>query len=352
MDIFCITKTPIGYDDNVRIVLLKESGSYRGRPFQGFVSNNENFKMIGLPFKGKYVDKARLSVDETDQNFKFTFQELKSNIDDQELNWNDAQELMLRGRLFIKENFINFMVIHEDIYQLLLKEKVESHSTLYQGAELSVFRNYFEKELSFFKTSTLPKNLKKLSSENSVQDELKDLNLRSLVMNLDNPTLELKFKVNQKPYLDLFKFGGFDYMVDQCSKLFFINEVLDKNGYFFEPTRVCDETFDCSLAAEFSSKVSAIQEKIYQEQDEDSFILEIKTDKEFILKKSIFLKTITEWGYSQSEIDDLIMELSVYSLGRNSFKIDINPKSEIPLIAFISKSVPNSTKVITVSMIE
>lgn len=302
MKAYCITKTPISYNEKARIILIAADGSYHGEVLKGFISENEHFKMIGFPFKATYTGSGLLAAEEETDTYNHTIKELMSIMPEgtKKMTWREIEKLISNGKLIInlygKETFVNIMLIHEDVYQMILSKKISTYITKYKENNLLELKKIMKNKLNIYEENKYLEN-----------------------MDID---LELRFKTKIKPYAELVKDLGFDRMIELVSEAYFLEKVLFKFGYLFLPFFSCNESVSADETANFNLNLAKLQLKINNKINDD--IVPLKFEVNYSLKKSELLDKFEKWGFTDEMKKDYIEELLILSQGNNEFELLIN----------------------------
>lgn len=201
------------------------------------------------------------------------------------MTWREIEKLISNGKLIInlygKETFVNIMLIHEDVYQMILSKKISTYITKYKENNLLELKKIMKNKLNIYEENKYLEN-----------------------MDID---LELRFKTKIKPYAELVKDLGFDRMIELVSEAYFLEKVLFKFGYLFLPFFSCNESVSADETANFNLNLAKLQLKINNKINDD--IVPLKFEVNYSLKKSELLDKFEKWGFTDEMKKDYIEEL-------------------------------------------
>ena len=353
MNAFDITRTPICTDDNVKLIFVVQGGTYKGTALQGFICDNEHFPSLCMPFDAVYTDHVCYEVDEESEEYKFTKNQLNSMSDEniENLSWRQIEKLMNDGDLYInlrgKRRFVNLMAVHEKVYEMLMKEEIDSVMTYgATGSHLSRIKERYQKDLDFLLTGELSKEDKEDFNKelallvNPTEKDIKALKNRysfGYEMNLNS---DMRFAIKPKNFKEIFKFFGNEKGLKLISEITFLSEVLMQNGYYFTPQTCCNETIDCAELSDFNNRLSTLQSEIAILRDEEK--LPFKSNTFYVLKKSELMETIRDWGIEEKNITNEMEELSKKGI----FQLKLDKNSENTLIELISQDFYNQDSIL------
>jgi hypothetical protein len=353
MNAFDITRTSITYNSKLRIILLAEGGSYQGGAFQGFISSNEHFQIIGLPFGGEYVDKLRYSAFEN-QAYDFSIKQLSklTGKDFSSNSWEEIEEEINSADLYIndyrgKKKFVSLMVVHEDVYQLLMNESIDTvaiydRNDKYDGKSdkgINRVKSFVRKTLSPILENEIQEGLLKhfeeeiSALENPTQEEvdkIKDMYIR--MSRYESLNLGFLVQGNSQDIGELIKYFGNDKAVDIISELYLFNEVCIQTGNYFMPHTCCNETISNGDLSKFNEKLAKLQLEIEVANYEEKIPYEMNNYNTY--KKSVLLEHTQHWGIDQEKLIEEMEEMAKKGI----FTLEINSESSNTLIKLISEN--------------
>ena len=353
MNAFDITRTPITYNCKLRVVLLAEGGSYQGGAFQGFISSNEHFQIIGLPFTGEYADKLRYSAYES-KEYDFSIKQLSklTGKDFTSNSWKEIEEEINSSDLYIKDyrgkkKFVSLMVVHEDVYQLLMNESISTHAVYspddkYDGTAdkginkvksfvREILSPILKKEIQKGFISSYKKEIAGLKNPTEEErDKIKDLYLR--MSRYESLNLGFIIDYDGTNIADIIDFFGNNKGVEIISELYMLNEVCVQTGNYFMPHTCCNETISQEDLSKFNEKLSKLQLEIEVANYEEKLPYEINNYNTY--KKSVLLEHTKHWGLDQEKLIQEMEEMSKKGI----FTLDIDKKSSNTLIGLISEN--------------
>lgn len=294
MNVFDLTRTPITAYSKVKLFFLIESETYQGRPYQGFISRNNHFKLLSIPFDAEYEDHSRYFVDETNENFLFAKRALRrvTGLND-DVDWQTLQEKIISGEMVTTNGkFINIMAIREDVFDFISEQNLESCNHMVYKSEKKHFdavRDYIEKALTPV-----------LKEKENIKDESK----RNFVYSTVQPKLNIDFIHD----IILTKEVIYDFEKEKAlnllTELLFLNSFSIERGLYFMPQTCCQETISPRQLSKYNLDLSKKQWLISERENEDSIPFEIEAI--FTIKKDMLLNKVKQFGLPYEEINSEI----------------------------------------------
>lgn len=359
MNSFCITKTPISYDDDVRIIIIKSDGSYKGVHFEGSVLNNEAFKVVGVPFKACYIDKMRFDVEDSPE-FQFSLKEANSLVDENFNTWielesaiYDAKSQVVLNRFTKKQGFLSFFAIKESVYQYILSldcchyqiNDKKTHNFKELEAE---FLRVFDFKINIKKSDAFKKTKLLLSDEDDIVSDEKVVRFMNsnLANYYENSGVRFDFLLSRLTPLSLIDDIGYNQAIKTLSELYYIENVLSEMGLFFLPIHCCNETININEVSEFfiNLHINNLKEDAITDEESIPFSIEMTTT----VKLSSILSRMSEWGMTTSEINTHLIELEDFAEGAHSFNLtfDDHDFSQQSFFSLLRISLPYQIKTI------
>lgn len=340
MKTFCITKTPIDYGDKVKIVLLASNSTYKGKHFQGFIANNECFKVIGFPFDAVNMDKCSFDVDEEDEVYKFTIEKLKklikeSDENDKDFSWKNLEKLMHKGKMFLKEKdeFVNFMVISKEMYDMFLTTgKIENHLTEFKSENFKKLKTTIEKLLSekFAKFDDLKDREKSSELSEKEKISLMSENFRLQLNISEFCSFNFNFLKDNLTILEARQILGVDKTAKELSEIFFVEALLNRAGNIFMPMLPCDETYRFSDAMNFNLKLAKKQLELEYLRNDEAFPFKLEIN--YSIKRTEIIEKLLSFSVSKENFEKVLEELKSESNGSEVFKLKLNKENKEGLL--------------------
>lgn len=351
MHSFCITKTPINCDDDVRIVVIKSSSSYQGVHFEGSL-NNDEFKMVGIPFSGSLIDNTQFSADDS-QALNFTLSEVNKISSIEFSTWDELQSSIKNGNAnkFKTPNkehsFLNFFVIKENVYQYLLT----LNSDLFFDRHINTFSDLY---IKFLESFDVLNNIKQSKIFKSMQENEKDVSDETLSrfcknnLNVfDESGVISSFCDDENCIMSLIKFMGYSDAIKSFSEIFYIEHLLNRMGLIFIPVQACNETISVDDTSDFFVNLHLKNITDKYKNDEESIPFKVKVKN--IITLSDVIVSLRAWEFEEDEIKIYLKEIEDFADGSYSFKINFNHNSfkEDSFFLLLKESLPYKMNKIT-----
>jgi hypothetical protein len=330
MNAFCITKAPIMSGENVRVIVIKSEGSYRGRHLEGAVLENISFKMVGIPFEAIYDDKMDFLA-EVSNELNFTMNTVNTILDSDFKDWKTLQKAIHNGDTNIKKNhpngydtFLNFLVIKNTVYDYLL----ELESSFYYNK--SKIKNYASLHDEFLKALNIHDKIRKkegykrlfrIMGGKSTEEEIFDLSLFHVDM-LEETGIRAGFCCDERMPLKLIKNMNYQESVKAFSEIYYIEKHLEMMGLFFVPVYCCNETVDSIETAPFFANLH-LNDLMGSLKNHEDYV-ELDFSVITTLKISKALDFIESWNNVDFKKDVFLREIAVFSSGKSSFNVDFS----------------------------
>jgi len=294
MNVFDLTRTPITAYSKVKLFFLIESETYQGRAYQGFISRNDHFKLLSIPFEAEYEDRMRYFVEETNEDFLFAKKALlRATGLNEDIDWQTLQEKIISGEMVATNGkFINIMAIREDVFDFISEQKLESCNHMVYKSEKKHFdavRDYIEKKLTPI-----------LEEKENIKEESKS----NFVYSTVQPKLNIDFIhdtiLTKEVIYDFEK----EKALNLLTELLFLNSFSIERGLYFMPQTCCQETISPRQLSKYNLELSKKQWSISEKEDEDSIPFEIEAI--FTVKKDVLLNKIKQFGLPYEEINSEI----------------------------------------------
>tara|TARA_Y100001960_G_scaffold332915_1_gene435510 strand:+ start:1726 stop:2790 length:1065 start_codon:yes stop_codon:yes gene_type:complete len=294
MNVFDLTRTPITAYSKVKLFFLIESETYQGRAYQGFISRNDHFKLLSIPFEAEYEDRMRYFVEETNEDFLFAKKALlRATGLNEDIDWQTLQEKIISGEMVTTNGkFINIMAIREDVFDFISEQDLESCNHMVYKSEKKHFeavRDYIEKTLNPI-----------LEEKENIKEESKS----NFVYSIVQPKLNIDFIhdtiLTKEVIYDFEK----EKALNLLTELLFLNSFSIERGLYFMPQTCCQETISPRQLSKYNLELSKKQWSISEKEDEDSIPFEIEAI--FTVKKDVLLNKIKQFGLPYEEINSEI----------------------------------------------
>lgn len=294
MNVFDLTRTPITAYSKVKLFFLIESETYQGKAYQGFISRNDHFKLLSIPFEAEYEDRMQYFVEETNEDFLFAKKALlRATGLNKDIDWQTLQEKIVSGEMVATNGkFINIMAIREDVFDFISEQSLESCNHMIYKSEKKHFdavRDYIEKTLTPI-----------LEEKENIKEESKS----DFVYSTVQPKLNIDFIhdtiLTKEVIYDFEK----EKALNLLTELLFLNSFSIERGLYFMPQTCCQETISPRQLSKYNLELSKKQWSISEKEDEDSIPFEIETI--FTVKKDVLLNKVKQFGLPYEEINSEI----------------------------------------------
>jgi hypothetical protein len=290
MNVFDLTRTPITAYSKVKLFFLIESETYQGRAYQGFISRNDHFKLLSIPFEAEYEDHMKYFVEETNEDFLFAKKALlRATGLNKDIDWQTLQEKITSGEMVTPNGkFINIMAIREDVFNFISEQSLESCNHMVYKSKKNHFdavRDYIEKTLTPI-----------LEEKENIKEESKS----NFVYSTVQPKLNIDFIhdtiLTKEVIYDFEK----EKALNLLTELLFLNSFSIERGLYFMPQTYCQETISPRQLSKYNLELSKKQWSISEKEDEDSIPFEVEAI--FTVKKEVLLNKVKEFGLPYEEI--------------------------------------------------
>lgn len=297
MNVFDLTRTPITANSKVKLFFLIESETYQGRAYQGFISRNDHFKLLSIPFEAEYEDRMRYFVEETNEDFLFAKKALlRATGLNKDIDWQTLQEKIISGEMVATNGkFINIMAIREDVFNFILEQDLESCNNMVYKSEKNHFeavRDYVEKALSPIlkeKESIKKEGIKKESKNNFVYSTVQ-------------PKLNLDFIHNITLTKEVIYGFEKEKALNKLTELLFLNSFSIERGLYFMPQTCCQEVISPRELSKYNLELSKKQWNISKS------LIPFEIETIFTVEKEVLLNKVRAFGLPYEEINYEIEE--------------------------------------------
>jgi len=352
MNTFDITRTPISYNDSVKMILIVEGSTYQGGAFQGFIHDNQHFPLLGMPFDAVYNDKITYDVDETTDEYKFTKRELNKRTEEdlEELSWKEIEKIMLSGKLFInvrgKPRFVSAMVVHEKVYDMIMKSETDSRLYGEKTSYFSKIKKKVTKELDVLLTNELSGDSLEAfeedlsEQENPTKEEIDKSRKNYLLAARMHINYQMKFVFDSKSFKKILDFFGNERGIDLITEISLLDKILLLNGCYFMPQTNCSEVVDANDLSKYNQKLSQLQSEIGISRFDES--LPFKKEVLYVFTKIDLMKKLEEFGIEIENVEEKLENLSK----KGVFSLTLDRKSSDGLISLISENFNNEESIL------